>query len=371
MNFVTQLIKWLARLLMVLFAVALFAGGSYIQGILLSGVIFILIYWPKKYLFRVFGKGPSRIFRAIAIIMLFIPLIIINKNNIKQSIYKTEEGKQELYSVYDTQMTSWPQDYLDIYVETSYGTVHVIALGDEDKKPILLLHAASMAAHSWVENLPPLIDNYRIYAVDNPGEGNKSQLKNALEFPQTPEEVSRLYASICDSLMIESSPVIAASNGGFLAMNYAYYYPERVESLALLGPMGLTPITGGTIFMMSLPTMYPFQKIFDKTRLWALGPDEEVNRKYGEWFEAILQHTVPSLTTPIAMTTEQKQKMDLPILLVLGTKDPLVGDAEIAAEAGREFPNITIEILESGHMIGVERAEVVNEMIRKFLIDGE
>ncbi|MFC1888132.1 alpha/beta fold hydrolase, partial [Candidatus Cloacimonadota bacterium] len=361
---------WLLILLMTLFAVALFAGGSYVQGILLCGVIIVLIYWPRKYLFRVFGKGPSRVLRLIVIIMLFIPLIIINKNSPKTSIYKTGAGQEEIYNIYNDKMEDWSHDYLDIYVETTYGTVHVVAVGDENKKPILLLHAASMGAHSWAENLPPLINDYRIYAIDNPGEGNKSQLNNALEFPRTPEEISRLYASICDSLHIASSPVIAASNGGFLAMNYAYYNPERVESLTLLGPMGIMPLSGGSIFMMSIASMYPFQWIYDKTRLWALGSDGYVNSKYGDWFEAILKHTVPSLAAPVPMTTEQKQKMDLPILLILGTKDPLVGDADTAAEVAREFPNIRIEILDSSHIIGVEKAEIVNEMIGEFLETG-
>jgi pimeloyl-ACP methyl ester carboxylesterase len=367
MKFIIQLIKWLIIIFLLLFAVALFAGGSYVQGILLTAVIAILIYWPKKYFHRVFGSGPSRIFRAIAIIMLFIPLIIIHKNNTKNSIYKTEAGKQEVYSIYEEKMQDWPQDYLDIYVETAYGTVHVIALGNTGKKPILLLHAASMGAHSWAENLPPLVNNYRIYAVDNLGEGNKSQLQDTQNFPNNPQQVSALYASICDSLQIVSSPVIAASNGGFIGLSYAYYYPERVESLILLGPMGLTQISASTITMMTLPTMYPFQFVFDKTRLWVLGNDNYVNSKYGDWFEAIITHTIPTLAAPVPLTAEQKQSMEMPIMLFLGTRDPLVGDAEFAAETATVFPDITIEVLDSAHMIAVEKAEYVNERITQFL----
>jgi len=167
MKILVQIVKWLIIILSILFAIALFAGKTYVQATLLTLIICILIYWPKKYLYRVFGEGPSRIFRFIILIMLFIPIIIINSNNVKSSIYKSESGKQEILSIYDQKMEDWPQDYLDIYIETSYGTVHVIAYGDTDNPPLLMFHAAAMGAHSWAENLPPISDNFRIYAIDN------------------------------------------------------------------------------------------------------------------------------------------------------------------------------------------------------------
>jgi len=367
MKFITMLFKWLIILILILFSIALYVGNSLPQAILLTVIILVLIYWPKKYLYRMFGKGPSRITRALVIIMMLIPIIIINSNNVKKSIYTSEYGEKEIVSIYNNKMQFWPENYLDIYLETTWGTVHVLAAGDPDNPPILLLHAASMGAHSWAENLPALLENFRIYAVDNPGEGNKSVLSDPTKFPADGKELSDLYASICDSLEIENSPVVAASNGGFIGMNYAYYYPERVGSLVLLGPMGLTQISGATITMMTLPTMYPFQFVYDRTLTWALGSDKYVMSKYRDWFQAIIKHTIPSLAAPVPMTTEQKNQMDLPILLFLGTDDGLVGDAEKAAETASEFPNITIEVLNSGHIIGVEKAEYVNGKIGDFL----
>jgi pimeloyl-ACP methyl ester carboxylesterase len=39
-------------------------------------------------------------------------------------------------------------------------------------------------------------------------------------------------------LGIEKAYVVGASEGGFIGTNFALYTPERVEKLALLGPMG-------------------------------------------------------------------------------------------------------------------------------------
>jgi len=45
-----------------------------------------------------------------------------------------------------------------------------------------MFHAASMGAHSWAENLEPVINHYNIYAFDNPGEGNRSELNYSVTF---------------------------------------------------------------------------------------------------------------------------------------------------------------------------------------------
>ena len=67
------------------------------------------------------------------------------------------------------------------------------------------------------------------------------------------------------------------------------------------------------------------------------------------------------------MTEEQKKTVDIPILLFLGTSDPIVGDAEIARLEAEKYPNIKIHTLNSGHIIAVEHREFINQEIVKFL----
>ena len=243
----------------------------------------------------------------------------------------------------------------------------MLVCGSEELPPLVMLHAASMGAHSWAENLEPLLNNYCIYSFDNIGEGNKSQLKDALNYPANGKEIAGLYASLFDSLNIESAPVFGASNGGFIAQSIAYYYPEKVQSLALFGPMGLTQLTNNSIMMLSIATMYPFQFVRNAVTKWALGEDKYCNEKYGDWFNCIMKATIPSVAQPVPMTTRQKHKMDMPVLLFLGTDDKIVGDASFAEQTAREYPNIHIEVLESGHLMAVEHKDYVNQKIKEYL----
>jgi len=283
------------------------------------------------------------------------------------SIYLSEALKNELYSVYNSKKASWPDNTEDIFIETKYGKVHVLATGNKELPAILLFHAASMGAHSWAENLQPLLGHYRIYAIDNIGEGNLSELIDPLVYPKTPKEIADLYADIANKLGVVSSPVFGASNGGYIAQVYAYYYPEKVQSIALFGPMGLTPLSNKSIFMLGAASMYPLDFVRSKVVHWAFGDDKYCHEKYGDWFAIIMKGTIPSIAQPQPISTEQKKSMKMPIMLFLGTADPIVGDAEIARKEAEEYPNIDIHVLNSGHIIAVEHRNYINQSVTEFL----
>lgn len=363
MKYLLSLLKIIIAIPIFLFALAAFLGGAILQTISLILLGVVLFYWP----FFSDNTGLRIASRGGALVLLLGLQFTVFHASPKTSIYLSDEDKENVYSLYAEKVKDWPAGMEDIYLDTEYGKVHVLAYGVDTLPPILLFHAASMGAHSWAENLTPLIGHYRIYAIDNIGEGNLSELKDALEYPNSPKEIADLYAGIAEQLGVESSPVFGASNGGYIAQVYTYYYPEKVTKLALFGPMGLTQITGGSIFMLSAASMYPLDWVRSKVVNWAFGDDPYCHEKYGDWFDAIMKGTIPSVSQPIPMKEEQKSKMDLPVLLFLGINDPIVGNAKVARGLAEEYPNINIEVLDSGHLISVEHRAHVNEKIRRFL----
>ena len=360
------LIRWIVAILIILFAIATFLGKSYGQTICLLLIALLIVYWPGIISERL-NKLVSISIRILSILILIGIKMVVFKSEPKTSIYKSDEAKQEVMAIYDQCMNDWPENIKEINISTEYGRVHILECGNTEKTPLVMLHAASMGAHSWAENLEPLIDHYHIFSIDNPGEGNKSELKDALVFPSSPKEVADLYKAILDDLHIDNAVVFGASNGGFIAQNLAFYYPEKVSKMALFGPMGLTQLTNGSIAMMSLTTMYPFQFLRNSVANWALGKNPVCHQKYGDWFNAIMKGTIPSIAQPVPMSTEQKSAIDIPVLLFLGSRDKIVGDVEKAKTMAEDYPNIQIEVLESGHLIAVEHSEEVNETLSAFL----
>lgn len=366
MKTVFRTIRWIVAVLIVLFSVATFMGKSYGQTICLILIAIILVYWPNVIKQKI-KKSFSITVRILSIILLIVLKQVVFKSEPKVSIYKSEEHRQEIMSAYDSCMQDWPDNTKEHFIQSKYGQVHVLECGNPDKPPLIMLHAASMGAHSWAENIKPFVENYHIFSFDNPGEGNKSELNDALVFPSTSKEVAQLYKNLLDELHIDSAIVFGASNGGFIAQNLAYHHPEKVSKLVLFGPMGLTQLTKGSVGMMMLSTMYPFQFLRDAVADWALGTAPICHNKYGDWFNSTMKGSIPSIAQPIPMTIEQKKSMNIPVLLFLGSKDKIVGDAMVAKNMAEDYPNIQIEILESGHLIAVEYYNEVNETVVSFL----
>jgi len=359
-------IRYLLVVLIALFSIATLMGHAYLQTIFLWLLLVTMIYWPSAIKVK-WNKSISTGIRLASIVILFCVSFLAFRPAPKTSIYQSDDLRNELMGIYDTKVTRWPEGTEDVYVETSFGKVHVLACGDIQNPPLVLIHAASMGAHSWAENLAPLVDHYRIYSVDNIGEGNKSVLMDPLIYPVNQKEIADHFAQIMDSLGVRKSPLFGASNGGYIAMCYTRNYPERVESMALFGPMGLTQLSNKSFMMLSIASMYPFQFIRDKVTEWALGDSPAVLDAYSDWFNCIMKGTIPSVAQPVPMTASQKASMDLPVLLFLGTEDQIVGEVDHARELAEGYPDIRIEVLKSGHLIAVEHAGYVNSIVADFL----
>ena len=55
-----------------------------------------------------------------------------NKMANRLSIYENTEYEKKLIAIYDRCLDSWPLDHKSLFLETSYGKVHVIASGPEN-----------------------------------------------------------------------------------------------------------------------------------------------------------------------------------------------------------------------------------------------
>ena len=285
---------------------------------------------------------------------------------LENSIYRSIEARDRLMEIYDERMADWPVPYEELDVETSYGTVHVIASGPEDGEPVLLFHASELSATSWGPNVEAFA-GYRTYSIDHIGEVNKSRLADVDVYAKTREEIAELYAEIANELGVERSIVVGASNGGFVAMTYAIRHPERVSKLILPGPMGLTapPLKMG---LRLVAAQFIHWRWVERGALeWILGTSPIVLGPYGEWFTWVMRGSFPRVVPPVGIPAEELATIEVPVLLFLGTEDNLVGDPEKAAAAASAMANVRTVVVESAHLVNVEVADEVNREIAKFL----
>jgi pimeloyl-ACP methyl ester carboxylesterase len=368
MNNLAPLVCWLIGILTLLFIGFNILAGHVIP--LIPLVIGLLIWLPISRIAFQQLIGRSLPIWAYAIVLavmgVFYVISLLWPIVMADSVFKTDQAEAEMMAIYDKKLAAWPVPYETQLVETRYGNVYVIVAGPTSAPPALLLHASGMASWSWVENIEALTQKYRIYAIDTIGEPNRSLLSNMSTYPQNGEAYADLYAEIADGLGIERSVVVGASMGGFIATNYALHYPERVERLVLLGPMGWTPETTKIALRIMFVALYPLGAVQDNTVNWALGDDPHVLAESEAWFRHVMTDGVTRTAAPRTFKVEELQDLQVPVLLILGTHDGLTGDPDKVIKLAENAPDIKIEVLDSGHMMGIERASEVNELMMAF-----
>ena len=366
MNIVLLIVNWLLSIIVALIALGMGMLAGPLRGLLLFAIALVINPASRTLAQRLSGISLSLPLRLVVVAVLIGGFILLNKLDTHNSVYKAQKYEDAHLKIYDEKLAQWPLPYEERYVDTEYGKIHVVISGPQDAPPMLLLNASGLSAWSWLYNIEPLNKIYRTYAVDTIGEAGKSRLSDVNHIPADGQAWAKLMAVLTDKLGFEKSTVVGASYGGYIATNYALYHPERVEKLALLGPMGMTPATGETAMRIMLAQFYPFGPVKASTARWALGEDPYVLQESAEWFENVMGGMVPKVSLPLTFTPEKLQSMQVPVLLVIGTRDRLTSDPEKVRELANNVPDIRIEVLDSGHLIGIEMADIVNSMVPEF-----
>ena len=366
MTIIGLILSWIFSLLLGVLTLSMFLTRNYKRGAILLAAALLLLPPIQTLIKNQTGNMISPLISAIGAIALVGIFGWSMSREEKTSIYFTPGARARMMEIYDSKLAQWPTPFESRFVDTSYGKIHVIISGPEDGPAVLLLNAGQMAGWSWMTNAGALNEQYRTYAIDTIGEPGRSELKDIRRFPQNGKDLSELLLEITDALGIEKSCVVGASNGGFMAANYAIYHPERIEKMALLGPMGLTPSTNENIVRITLAQLFPLRPIQNSTLHWAFGKDPELMAQIEDWFRLVMNGTAPQQTPPKTMAAEELQKVGVPTLLVIGTQDNLMGDLAAVKELASNLPGIEIKEIEAGHLMGMEKPEVCNKLILDF-----
>jgi pyruvate dehydrogenase E2 component (dihydrolipoamide acetyltransferase) len=102
--------------------------------------------------------------------------------------------------------------------------------------PILFLHGLAGDLNNWMFVQPALSQARATYALDLPGHGGSSKDMSGI---QDLTDVADLSLAFLDRLAIGQVHVVGHSLGAAIGILLASRHPERVQSLALLGPVGL------------------------------------------------------------------------------------------------------------------------------------
>jgi pimeloyl-ACP methyl ester carboxylesterase len=282
----------------------------------------------------------------------------------KLPIFTTSDGRAKYMAAYESMFSLWKVPHDSIEVRTSYGSTHINVSGPSDGYPLVLLHAAGLSSTAWFANIAKLSANHRVYAVDVIGDAGKS-VADRLMMKRT--DYAQWLREVFDGLNIESGFLLGHSYGGWLTLNMALAYPERLQKIVLLAPAAsiypmslLTNLGLRLPFKIRPPARFIFKMIASKETVF-----EET---FIHLMEMVTQYCLPATMFPTVNTEEELRQIKLPALLLIGEGEKIYNPKKALRRAQRLIPNLTAEIIPNvGHTLNMEKPEIINSRILEFL----
>ncbi len=209
-----------------------------------------------------------------------------------------------------------------------HGSVEIAYLDEGKGEPIVLVHGfASTKEVNWVQ--PTWMSTLtragrRAIALDNRGHGGSTKLYDPAAYHSA--VMAEDVRALLDHLGLPRADVMGYSMGARICAFLALKHPQRVRSL-VLGGLGGKLVEG-----VGLP-----ESIAEA--LEAPSPDA-VTDPTGRMFRAFAEQTKSDLRALAAcmrgsrqsLTRAQAAKIGMPVLIAVGTKDPIAGSPhELAA----------------------------------------
>jgi pimeloyl-ACP methyl ester carboxylesterase len=284
-----------------------------------------------------------------------------------KSIYKKPEAEAIFKEAYDQTLSEWQVPYEIWHVETRFGMTHVIASGPREADPLVLLHGYGFSSTHWVDNIKALSEKHRVYAVDFPGDLNKSVMTVPIE---TKQDCAAWFADVLDGLSIDKTNIMGLSYGGFLALVIGIYLPERIKKIVTMSPgASLQPQSKRFFLRCIFAWLFPSRKQLNKFMDYMCAKGNTVNAALRNQFIIAMQNCNPRVKVFASyLSDEELASIKSPTLLMIGEHDVQYNPLMAIRRANRLLPNWqTILVKGAGHGLPMERPDVVNAHSLAFL----
>ena len=261
--------------------------------------------------------------------------------------FKSEEGKRQLLSYYDDLLKELKIPFAKINIETPWGNTHILSSGNPQAPPMILLHGSSMTSIMWVSDMQKYYKNYRVYAIDIPGEPGYSD-ERQLSFETS--DLEDWLNSVFVALNIEKATVVGASLGAFIGTKFAIKYREKLDNLVLLCPAGIGTQNKSFIFRALFYMLFGekgIRKLFN-----IINGNKDIPEEIMKYQILIGTHfNIRKEPIPL-FKDEELQRLTMPVLLFVGEKDIILNSLETAHRLKRLLPQSSINIIPNvGHSL--------------------
>lgn len=263
------------------------------------------------------------------------------------SIYKSPVGEREIMALYDAALARWPVAHETFSLATRHGETFLIASGERLAPPLILLHGAASNAVSWAGDVAAYSSHFRVYAVDIPGDPGKSA-QNRL--PWAGPGYAEWLEDVLGGLNARKAALLGLSQGGWTALKFATYRPERVDRLVLLTPGGVVPTKSSFILSAIVLSMFGRwgaerlnRKVFGK---------QPMHPEVARFMNVIMTHHIARIDKEYIFSDAELKRLDMPVLLLGGTEDVIRPMPAVVARMEKLVPKLEATLIPNmGHVL--------------------
>ncbi|KJL22441.1 Carboxylesterase YbfK [Microbacterium oxydans] len=268
--------------------------------------------------------------------------------------FRTAVGENEVRHSYEALIAKHIPDVVRRTVPTSIGPVATLTTGPESGTPVVLLHGSGATALSWAPVLLRLSDQYRLHAIDLPGEAGAS---TPTRVPFVAEEQARWLAEVHRELVDRPAVFVGVSVGGWIATALAVHEPQRVSRLVLQSASGFGPRKTFPLVLAGVLSM-----LGDRGRRQALayltGPRADaghrsmMQRDIDAFALRTFAHFVPRTDALPEHDGADLARIRAQITAAYGAEDRMLDASAAARKLRTTFPTATVDLRERvGHLI--------------------
>jgi pimeloyl-ACP methyl ester carboxylesterase len=218
----------------------------------------------------------------------------------------------------------------------------------------------------WFANIAELSAHHRVYAVDVIADAGKSVADRLL---MKRVDYGHWLREVFDGLNIESGYLLGHSYGGWLTLNMALAYPERLRKIVLLAPAAsFRPLGFITKLMLHLAEHNIHPPVRKMLQVGA-AKGTVLEEAFIHHIEGVTRYCRPATSIwPTVYTDAELKQIDLPALLLIGAGEKVYNPQKVIKRAQQWMPDLTAEIIpNAGHLLIMDQPEIINARILKFL----
>ena len=283
-----------------------------------------------------------------------------------ESYFKSEEGREQIISLYDRKLQDLNISSEYITVKTSFGETNIIATGNSANPPMIIVHGSNGCAPISLETYPSLSKDFRVYAVDVLSQPNKSA---GTRLSMKDKSYGQWMNEVFDKLELDNVEMVGFSFGGLVILKTLEFDERRVKQVYLSAP---AYIVNGNPIKAIFKMFIPMKRYMKTEKMEYL--EKFLSEVFTErdpfaisFLSKVFLHFEMDFSPVPTISKKAAALITTPITLFAAGKDVIFPGSKMIKRAKKIFPSLASSTLceNSRHVLGTKENRAIEAVILK------